>query len=95
MLMTLPMPRHKLDVGFEHHDHSYKRTKKLKGGQPNVNGTLYLGIAKHQAPCTHTQPQPSFDSRVFVEQAMDALVCLARLPTQAAPIWRRPVLPSA
>ncbi len=51
--MTLPMPRHELAVGFEHHDHSYKRTKKLKGGQPNVNGTLYLGITKHQSPCTH------------------------------------------
>jgi hypothetical protein len=48
------MPRHELAVGFEHHDHSYKRTKKLKGGQPNVNGTLYLGITKHQAHITPT-----------------------------------------
>jgi hypothetical protein len=35
--------KHKIDVGFEHHDHAYKKTKKMKGNVPNVNGTLYLG----------------------------------------------------
>ncbi len=33
----------KLKIGFENHDHGYKRTKRLKGGQEDVNGTLYIG----------------------------------------------------
>eukprot|EP01095_Lingulamoeba_sp_RSL-Kostka_P008325 TRINITY_DN2753_c0_g1_i1.p1 TRINITY_DN2753_c0_g1~~TRINITY_DN2753_c0_g1_i1.p1 ORF type:complete len:792 (-),score=185.99 TRINITY_DN2753_c0_g1_i1:248-2623(-) len=32
-----------VDIAFEHHDHSYKRTYKLKGGAVNKNGTVYIG----------------------------------------------------
>ncbi len=35
--------KHHLTAAFEHHDHSFKRTKLLRNNQPNVNGTLYLG----------------------------------------------------
>lgn len=56
--------QHKLDVGFEHHDHSYKRTKKLKGGQPNANGTLYLGDG-----CFGVPAKPFDVSRPYLEKA--------------------------
>jgi len=32
-----------LTVAFENHDHAYKRSKLLKHGKENVNGTLYSG----------------------------------------------------
>lgn len=32
-----------LDVAFEHHDHTYKRTYHLRGGAVDPSGTLYLG----------------------------------------------------
>lgn len=32
-----------LDVAFEHHDHSFKRTHRLKAGKLDPAGTLYLG----------------------------------------------------
>lgn len=32
-----------LDIAFEHHDHTYKRTKRLRGGAEDPGGTLYLG----------------------------------------------------
>lgn len=32
-----------LTVGFEHHDHLYKRTKLLTGGRVAAGGTLYVG----------------------------------------------------
>lgn len=32
-----------LDVAFEHHDHTYKRTFPLKGNEKNPDGIVYLG----------------------------------------------------
>lgn len=32
-----------VDVSFEHHDHTYKRTHVMTGGEPDPNGVLYLG----------------------------------------------------
>ena len=32
-----------VDVSFEHHDHTYKRTHHLTAGEPDPNGVLYLG----------------------------------------------------
>lgn len=33
-----------MDIGFENHDHAYKRTKLMKNGQPvSSNGTLFVG----------------------------------------------------
>jgi hypothetical protein len=34
---------HGLTIAFEHHDHTLKRTKRLKAGEPDPTGTLYLG----------------------------------------------------
>lgn len=35
--------RHHLTTAFEHHDHTFKRTRLLRNNQPDPNGTLYLG----------------------------------------------------
>ncbi len=32
-----------VDVVFENHDHTYKRSPKLRGGRPDPDGVLYLG----------------------------------------------------
>ena len=34
---------YKINIGFENHDHTYVRTKPMKGDQINANGTMYLG----------------------------------------------------
>ncbi|HNT88850.1 MAG TPA: metallophosphoesterase family protein, partial [Candidatus Hydrogenedentes bacterium] len=34
---------HGVAAGFEHHDHTFKRTKPLRGGQVDPEGTVYLG----------------------------------------------------
>lgn len=35
--------KHGVDVSFEHHDHTYKRTHVMTAGQPDPDGVLYLG----------------------------------------------------
>ena len=35
--------QYRVDAVFEHHDHTYKRTHRLVGDQPDPNGVLYLG----------------------------------------------------
>ena len=35
--------RYALTVAFEHHDHDFKRSKRLRGNEVNPGGTLYLG----------------------------------------------------
>jgi hypothetical protein len=35
--------KYRVPVVLEHHDHTFKRTKKLIDGMPNDNGVLYLG----------------------------------------------------
>lgn len=32
-----------VNVAFEHHDHAYKRTYRMKNNRPDPNGTLYMG----------------------------------------------------
>jgi Carbohydrate family 9 binding domain-like/Calcineurin-like phosphoesterase len=32
-----------VDVSFEHHDHTYKRTYVMTGGEPDPDGVLYMG----------------------------------------------------
>ena len=39
-----------LDVGFEHHDHTHKRTHLLKNNQVDPEGTLYLGDGSFGVP---------------------------------------------
>jgi hypothetical protein len=34
---------HGLDIAFEHHDHTHKRTKPLRGNAVDPDGTLYVG----------------------------------------------------
>ena len=34
---------HGLDVGYEHHEHTYKRTHPIRNGQVSPDGVLYLG----------------------------------------------------
>ena len=34
---------YKLSVAFEHHDHTFKRTKRLRNNEVNPSGTLYVG----------------------------------------------------
>lgn len=34
---------HKLTVGFEHHDHTFKRTKPIRNNMVDEQGTVYLG----------------------------------------------------
>lgn len=34
---------YQLTVGFEHHDHTFKRTKRLRNNEVNPEGTLYVG----------------------------------------------------
>jgi acid phosphatase type 7 len=35
--------RYNVDAVFEHHDHTYKRTRPMLDGRPNEKGVLYLG----------------------------------------------------
>lgn len=35
--------RHDVEACFEHHDHAFKRTPRLRGNRPDPAGTLYLG----------------------------------------------------
>ena len=35
--------RYGVDVAFEHHDHTYKRTPRIKNGKADPDGVLYLG----------------------------------------------------
>ncbi len=39
----------KIMASFENHVHSFKRTKPLKGSQPEENGTVYLGDGAYGA----------------------------------------------
>lgn len=34
---------YKLDIGFEHHDHTFKRTKPIRANKVDPAGTIYLG----------------------------------------------------
>ena len=34
---------HNIRVAFEHHDHAYKRTPRIRGGEVDANGTVYFG----------------------------------------------------
>ncbi|MBI1318922.1 MAG: hypothetical protein GC168_08225 [Candidatus Hydrogenedens sp.] len=42
--------KHHLDIGFEHHDHSFKRTKRITGGEVDPEGVLYLGDGSMGVP---------------------------------------------
>lgn len=35
--------KHGVDVSFEHHDHTYKRTHVMTAGKPDPDGVLYMG----------------------------------------------------
>jgi acid phosphatase type 7 len=35
--------KHNITVVFENHTHSFKRSKRIKNGEANQNGTYYLG----------------------------------------------------
>lgn len=49
---------HGIVAAFEHHDHAYKRTYRIKGNQPDPSGVLYFGdgawgVAKPRLPDTN------------------------------------------
>ena len=35
-----------MNVVFENHDHTFKRTKRLRGDKLSANGTIYIGDGK-------------------------------------------------
>ncbi|MEX0744145.1 MAG: metallophosphoesterase family protein [Phycisphaeraceae bacterium] len=35
--------KHDVDIAFEHHDHAYKRTHRIRDGQVDATGVLYVG----------------------------------------------------
>lgn len=45
-----------LTVGLEHHDHVFKRTKPIVGGQVNDNGTVYIGDGCFGRPARTVEP---------------------------------------
>ena len=49
---------------LEHHDHTFKRTKVLRGGEPDPAGTLYLGDG-----CMGQDPREVDTSRYYIEKA--------------------------
>jgi hypothetical protein len=55
---------HHLDVCFENHDHAFKRSKLLRGGQPDPEGTLYLGDGN-----MGVKPRKIVEVRPYLERA--------------------------
>jgi hypothetical protein len=53
-----------LCLGLEHHDHTFKRTKALLGGEPDPAGTVYLGDG-----CMGQDPREVDTSRYYIEKA--------------------------
>ena len=53
-----------LSLGLEHHDHTFKRSKALRGGEPNPAGTVYLGDG-----CMGQEPREVDTSRFYIEKA--------------------------
>jgi len=39
-----------VDIGFEHHDHTFKRSKRITGGELDPEGVLYLGDGSMGVP---------------------------------------------
>lgn len=48
--------RHQVDVVFEHHDHTYKRTHLLRANEPHPEGILYLGDGAWGRPPRSVNP---------------------------------------
>ncbi len=70
--------RYGVDVSFEHHDHTYKRTHRLTGGERDPGGVLYLGDgAWGMEPRTVATPeerpylQKSISSRNVIRVTLD------------------------
>jgi len=53
-----------LSLGLEHHDHTFKRSKALRGGEPDPAGTVYLGDG-----CMGQDPRDVDVSRPYLEKA--------------------------
>ena len=53
-----------LSLGLEHHDHTFKRSKALRGGEPDPAGTVYLGDG-----CFGQDPRDVDASRPYLEKA--------------------------
>ena len=41
---------HGVDIGFEHHDHTFKRSKRIRSGEEHPDGVLYLGDGSMGVP---------------------------------------------
>ena len=52
-----------LSLGLEHHDHAFKRTKALLGGEPDAKGTVYVGDG-----CMGREPREVDTSRYYIEK---------------------------
>ncbi len=62
--------KHGVDVAFEHHDHTYKRTHVMTAGKPDPDGVLYLGDgAWGMSPRTVASPQ----ERSYLVKAISSL----------------------
>ncbi len=55
-------------IVFEHHDHTYKRTKRLRGGKPHPEGVLYVGDGNWGRGSRSVHPE-----RPYLERAESAL----------------------
>lgn len=53
-----------LNLGLEHHDHTFKRSKAMRGGEPDPAGTVYLGDG-----CMGQDPRDVDPSRPYLEKA--------------------------
>ncbi len=53
-----------LSLGLEHHDHTFKRTKALRAGEPDPAGTVYLGDG-----CMGQDPRDVDAARPYLEKA--------------------------
>lgn len=60
--------KHHLTTAFEHHDHTFKRTKLLRDGQVDRHGTLYLGDG-----CWGQNPRPVSKERRWYEEKAASL----------------------
>ena len=48
--------KHRLTAGLEHHDHVFTRTKLLRNGAPDPEGTLYVGDGCWGMPARKVDP---------------------------------------
>ena len=56
--------KYHLGLSLEHHDHTFKRTKPMRDGEPDPAGTVYMGDG-----CFGVEPREVDTSRYYIEKA--------------------------